>query len=142
MQTAGVGLRALAVIVDSLILMFLGYLLAKMTGQTTGGGFNLEGGPAFLWFLIALAYYVVMEVTQGGTIGKKAMGLRVVRMDGRALDWQAGLIRNLLRLIDGLPAFYLVGAIVIWVSKSKQRLGDMAAKTLVVKKDSVPVPES
>ena len=66
------------------------------------------------------------------TLGKKAMGLKVVRENGEAMDWGAVIIRNLLRIIDGI-AFYLVGAIVVWVSKKRQRLGDMAAKTLVVR---------
>ena len=61
------------------------------------------------------------------------MGLRVVKEDGGKLDWGASIIRNILRIIDGF-AFYLVGAIVVWVSKKKQRLGDMAAHTLVVPK--------
>ena len=133
METAGVGLRALAIIIDTLILMVVGWAIAKVTGQTaTAEGFNVSGAPALLLFLIGLAYYVVMEVTSGGTVGKKAMGLRVVSASGGPISWQASLIRNLLRIVDGL-FFYLVGAIVVWVSKSKQRLGDMAAKTLVVK---------
>jgi uncharacterized RDD family membrane protein YckC len=61
-----------------------------------------------------------------------AMSLKVVKQDGSALDWQASIVRNVLRIIDGI-FFYLVGAIVVWVSKGKQRLGDMAAHTLVVR---------
>ena len=133
MEAVGVGRRAVAIIIDSILLMILGWALALVMGSTSGAGFNLEGAPALLWFLIAMAYYVVMEVTSGGTIGKKVMGLKVVKADGGgAISWQASIIRNLLRIVDGL-FFYLVGAIVIWVSKSRQRLGDMAAKTLVVR---------
>jgi uncharacterized RDD family membrane protein YckC len=72
-----------------------------------------------------------MEATTGQTLGKMAMKLKVVKKDGAKIDWQASIIRNLLRIIDGF-FFYLLGAIVIWVSKSKQRLGDMAANTIVV----------
>jgi uncharacterized RDD family membrane protein YckC len=137
METAGVGLRALAIIIDTLILMVVGWALAKMTGQTaTAEGFNVTGAPALLLFFVGLAYYVVMEATSGATVGKKAMGLRVVSASGGPITWQASIIRNLLRIVDGF-FFYLVGAIVVWVSKSKQRLGDMAAKTLVVKARSV-----
>ena len=132
MEAVGVGRRAVAIIIDSILLMILGWALALVMGSTSGAGFNLEGAPALLWFLIAMAYYVVMEVTSGGTIGKKVMGLKVVKADGGgAISWQASIIRNLLRIVDGL-FFYLVGAIVVWVSKGK-RLGDMAAKTLVVR---------
>jgi uncharacterized RDD family membrane protein YckC len=137
METVGVGRRAVAVIIDSVLLMIVGWALAMAVGQTSSGGFNLQGGPAFLWFLIAMAYYVVMEATSGGTLGKKAMGIRVVTADGGKISWGAAIIRNLLRIVDGL-FFYLVGAIVVWVSKSKQRLGDMAAKTLVVRGGAAP----
>jgi uncharacterized RDD family membrane protein YckC len=133
MEAVGVGRRAVAIIIDSVLLFIVGYVLAIATGQTSEGGFNLQGGPAFLWIAIALAYYIVMEATSGGTLGKMAMGLKVVKEDGGPLDWQASIVRNILRLIDGF-FFYLVGAIVVWVSKKKQRLGDIAAHTLVVKK--------
>ena len=55
------------------------------------------------------------------------------------MDWQASIIRNLLRIIDGF-CFYLVGAIIVWVTKSKQRLGDLAAHTLVVSSKAAAVP--
>jgi uncharacterized RDD family membrane protein YckC len=132
MEAVGVGRRAVAVIIDSILLFIVGYVIALMTGGTSEAGFNLTGAPAFLWFGIALAYYIVMEATSGATLGKKAMGLKVVKQSGEPLDWQASIVRNVMRVIDGL-FFYLVGAITVWVSKTKQRLGDMAAHTLVVK---------
>lgn len=132
MQAVGVGRRAVAVIIDSIILFVVAYVVAMVTGNTTGAGFAMTGAPAFLFFAIALAYFIVLEATQGATLGKRVMGLKVVKQDGSAMDWQASIIRNLLRLIDGF-FFYLVGAIVVWVSKSRQRLGDMAAHTLVVR---------
>ena len=131
MEPVGVGRRAVAVIIDSILLMVVAYLIAAVTGGTTTEGFNISGAPAFLWFAIALAYFIVMEKTSGATLGKRAMSLKVVKQGGEALDWQASIVRNILRIIDGF-CFYLVGAIVIWVSKSKQRLGDMAAHTIVV----------
>jgi uncharacterized RDD family membrane protein YckC len=132
MEAVGVGRRAVAVLIDSVLLFILGYFIAMATGGTTGEGFNLHGGPAFLWLGIGLAYYIVMEAMWGATLGKKAMRLKVVKESGEPLDWQASIVRNLMRLIDGF-VFYLIGAIVVWVSKKRQRLGDMAAHTLVVK---------
>jgi uncharacterized RDD family membrane protein YckC len=131
MEPVGVGRRAVAIIIDSILLMIVGYLIAAVTGGTTASGFNIQGAPFGLWLVIALAYFIVMEKTSGATLGKRAMGLKVVKQGGEALDWQASIVRNILRIIDGF-CFYLVGAIVIWVSKSKQRLGDMAAHTIVV----------
>lgn len=135
MEPVGVGRRAVAVIIDSILLAIVGYLIASVTGGTTSDGFNLSGGPALLLFIIAMAYYAVMEKTSGATLGKMAMKLKVVKQDGTALDWQAAIVRNVLRIIDGF-FFYLVGAIAVWMSKSKQRLGDMAAHTIVVRAGS------
>ena len=132
MEPVGVGRRAVAVIIDSILLMIVGWGLAAVMGGATSTGFNLTGAPALVFFLIAFAYFTVMEKAMGATLGKKLMGLKVVRENGEAMDWGAAIIRNILRIIDGI-LFYLVGAIVVWVSKRRQRLGDMAAKTLVVR---------
>jgi uncharacterized RDD family membrane protein YckC len=133
MQGVGVGRRAVAIIIDMIVLCIIGWVLALGMGGSTSTGFNLSGAPALIWFLIALAYYVVMEVQMGGTLGKLALGLKVVKEGGEKVDWQASIIRNLLRIVDGF-FFYLVGAIIVWTSKKKQRLGDIVAHTLVVPK--------
>ena len=134
MQAVGVFPRFIAVFIDAILLGIVGYAMAIPFGAATSTGFNLTGAPALLFFLVALAYYVVLETTKGATLGKMAMGLRVVRLDnGGPIDWKASIIRNILRIVDGL-FFYLVGAICVWVSKNRQRLGDMAAKTVVVRK--------
>jgi uncharacterized RDD family membrane protein YckC len=137
MEAVGVGRRAVAILIDSILLFIVGYIIAMLTGRTTEQGFNLTGGPAFLLLFIGLAYYIVMEALFGATLGKKAMGLKVVKESGEPIDWQASIVRNVLRLIDGF-LFYLVAAIVVWISKKRQRLGDMAAHTLVVKRVLIP----
>lgn len=133
MNNVGVGLRAVAVIIDTVILMIVGWVIALFFGGATSGGFALSGGPALLLFLIAIAYYIVLEAQQGATVGKMLLGLRVVKEDGSAIDWQASIVRNLLRIVDGLFV-YLVGAILVWTSDKKQRLGDRLANTVVIKK--------
>jgi uncharacterized RDD family membrane protein YckC len=80
-------------------------------------------------------YFIVLEATQGATLGKMALGLRVVKTNGAPITWADSLIRNLLRIIDGLFG-YLVGAILIWSSPLKQRLGDRVAHTVVVRRPS------
>ena len=132
MEHIGVGLRAVATIIDTLLLMVIAYLIALLTGATTASGFNLTGAPAFLWFFIAIAYYILMEGQFGATIGKKLVGLKVVKVDGQALNWQAAIVRNVLRIVDGF-LFYLVGAVIVWSSKNKQRLGDIVAHTAVIR---------
>ena len=73
-------------------------------------------------------YLVFAEWRYGRTIGKAALGLRVVRLDGTKLSWNAALVRNLLRLPDLIAIFFTVPT-----SEHRQRLGDRAAKTVVLR---------
>ena len=133
MEHVGVGLRAVATIIDTGLLFVVGYLIALATGSVTATGFHLKGAPFALWLIIALAYYIVMEARSGATIGKRLIGLKVVRLEGGApLTWQSSIVRNVLRLVDGF-FFYLVAAILVWTSASKQRLGDRVAGTVVIR---------
>ena len=129
----GVGKRVVALIIDTVILFVVGYVLAAITGNTTDGGFNMQGAPALMLFVIWILYYILLEGYMGATVGKMALGIKVVKTDGSPCDITAALIRNVLRIIDGLFV-YLVGAILIWTSDKKQRLGDRVANTVVVSK--------
>ena len=125
LQYAGVGPRFLAVLIDSIIIGVVAGILSAI--------FRNSGLSGAVTGLLTLAYFIVMEATQGATLGKMALGLRVVKTDGSPITWTDSLIRNILRIIDGLFV-YLVGAIFIWTSPLKQRLGDRAAHTVVVKR--------
>ncbi len=120
-----VGPRFLALLIDAVIIGVVGSLLSLLFRNAPGAAGGIVG-------VLTLAYFIVMEATQGATLGKKALGLRVVKMDGSPIGWSESVIRNLLRIIDGLFA-YLVGAILIWSSPLRQRLGDRAARTVVVR---------
>ena len=126
LEYVSVGSRFLAVLIDGLIIGALTGFLA----------FPFRGAPGF-WGgsvgLLSILYYIVMEATQGATFGKMALGLRVVKLDGSPISWDASIIRNVLRVVDGL-FFYLVGAIFVWNSPLRQRLGDRAAGTVVVRR--------
>jgi uncharacterized RDD family membrane protein YckC len=88
-----------------------------------------------------MAYYIVLEAQFGATVGKRIIGLKVVKLDGGgAIDWQASIVRNVLRLVDGI-FFYLVGAIIVWTSSRKQRLGDKLAATVIVRAQPAPEPQ-
>src|SRR5438552_1150895 len=100
MNPVGVGLRAVATLIDLVLLSIVGYVLASFTGGTTAAGFNLSGAPFLVWMLVSLGYYIVLEAQFGWTLGKRAIGLRVVKEDGAKLDWQASVVRNLLRIVD------------------------------------------
>jgi hypothetical protein len=87
-----------------------------------------------LGFANLFVYDVLFEVLASGrTPGKRAGRLRVVRSGGQPVGFIASVIRNVLRLIDLLPNAYLIGAITIVVSRHNQRIGDLAAGTLVVR---------
>jgi uncharacterized RDD family membrane protein YckC len=85
-----------------------------------------------IFLLVIFAYYVVLEGLFGRTIGKLAMGIKVVLKNGEAPGLQKALLRNLLRLVDGLPAFNILGVILILVTKERTRVGDIVAGTRVV----------
>ncbi len=127
-QYAGVGVRFLAVLIDGIILGVVGGLLSFVFRNAPGLGGSIVG-------ILAIVYFIVMEATQGATLGKMALGLRVVKMDGSPISWTESVVRNLLRIIDGLFV-YLVGAIFVWTSPLKQRLGDRVAHTVVIRKRS------
>jgi len=132
-EHVGVGLRAVATLIDTALLFVIGYLIALASGGATADGFHLQGVPFAIWIVVALSYYIVLEGLSGATPGKRLIGLKVVRLEGGApLDWQSSIVRNLLRLVDGL-FFYLVAAIAVWTSGSRQRLGDRLAGTVVVR---------
>jgi uncharacterized RDD family membrane protein YckC len=99
--------------------------------------FHFESGPLVGAFAIGIVYFTLMEGLFGASIGKFVTGIRVVKEDGTRADVGAALIRNTLRVVDVLPFFYLLGAILIWTSPTKQRLGDRVAKTVVVTASSV-----
>ena len=126
LQYAGVGPRFLAILIDTIIIGVVAGILSAIFRNSPG----LSGGVTGL---LALAYFIVLEATQGATLGKMALGLRVTRTDGAPISWTESIIRNLLRIIDGLFV-YLIGAILIWTSPLKQRLGDRVAKTVVVRR--------
>lgn len=75
------------------------------------------------------------EGAYGQTVGKMAVKIKVVQEDGTKIDYAGAAVRNILRVIDAIQFFipYLLGAILIWTSGRKQRVGDRAVSTAVVK---------
>ncbi len=85
-------------------------------------------GTMAIW----LSYYIVFEAVFGATPGKLMNGVRVIAIDGGPLPFRAVVVRNVLRLIDALPAMYLVGGVVLLATVNSQRVGDRWAGTTVV----------
>ena len=134
---AGGGNRGFAALVDFILaaLVFAGaaFAFSSLTGALGGGG-QLSGLVLLLTLSLAWSYFVLLEwLWQGQTVGKRLYGLRVIRDDGAPAGFVAVLIRNLVRIIDFLPAFYGLGLLMIIFSSRSQRLGDLAAGTYVVR---------
>lgn len=131
-QYAGVRVRAMAYSIDLVLHILIDVIIIGVAITLSPNAPGVLGlVSVLLVVLIYFGYFIVLEATLGATVGKLALGLRVVKTDGTALTWSGSFIRNLLRLVDGLLD-YLVGAMLIWTSPLKQRLGDRAAKTVVV----------
>lgn len=90
--------------------------------------------PLCIAFLVMMIlYFVILEGLTGVTFGKWVAGLRVERVEGGRPGLTKGLLRNVLRIIDGLPAFNILGIVLILTSVEKARFGDRIAGTRVVK---------
>jgi len=94
------------------------------------------------YFVISIGYGIFFEWSwRGQTIGKRLLRLRVVDVEGMRLQFNQIVVRNLLRCVDALPAFYFVGGLTCWLSPRCQRLGDLAANTVVVRNPRVAEPD-
>jgi uncharacterized RDD family membrane protein YckC len=138
LQLAGLGSRFVAQTIDLLIkgtAIFLLAIALSLAGLT-GVAIII---PSVL--LILYAYDVVFETfSNGRTPGKRAIRLRVVKVGGEPVDFMSSAIRNVLRLVDGIPTSYIPGMISILATKRNQRLGDLAAGTVVIHEEPVAAP--
>ncbi|MEO7098148.1 MAG: RDD family protein [Luteolibacter sp.] len=141
LRMAGPMLRASAYLIDFLIrtaVLAIGAFGIALAGLAIGG--RVAGGLMLLsWFLMDWLYPVVFEAgKRGATPGKRMMGLRVVQSTGSPITLGQAVVRNFLRFIDGMPFFtYAFGLTSCLASKRFQRLGDLAAGTVVIY-DHVP----
>lgn len=130
---------AIDLIIRGIILFVLSLAAIPFGSMGLGGGF-------FLIFLFAIEwlYPVLFEVYwRGQTPGKKVLGISVINDDLTPVTLGSSLVRNLLRTVDFLPLFYLVGLVTMLSNRRFQRLGDLAAGTLViaVREPSRPLPQ-
>jgi uncharacterized RDD family membrane protein YckC len=135
---AGLATRFMALMIDSII-GSAAAVIAILAAAAIGGDVAaaIVAASAFLVFYVA--YHVVFEVAAGGrTVGKRAAGLRVVKDGGGPVGLRASLIRNLMRLIEGIITMYVPAIIAVLSTRNNQRLGDLAAGTLVVRELRAP----
>jgi len=141
----GVAIRFVAILVDAIIIVVISAILsfplfvaAVAINVASGNVSAISLGPIAALTVIGLVvwffYFTLLEGRYGQTIGKMALSIKVVReTDGGPIDYGEAAVRTVLRIVDGLFD-YLAGAIFIWTSDKKQRLGDRAAHTVVVSK--------
>jgi len=151
LQVAGVGSRSYAFIADwhLRILFVLAWLLwiflAFEQDEIAGFLDALDSGLSFIAYLMILPpilfyllYHPILEILmRGRTPGKRLAGVRIVTTDGRTPSMGAILVRNLFRLVDSLPSFYLVGLAVALATARHVRIGDLAAGTMLVHESKV-----
>ncbi len=139
----GVAVRFVGALVDSVILAVVFWALsfvgiATITIDATTGQTSVDplfGVIILVDLIIAFLYFTLLEGRYGQTIGKMALKMKVVRKaDHSPIGYAEAAVRTILRIIDLIPFFapYLVGAILIWSSDEKQRLGDRVAHTVVI----------
>ena len=143
-EIAGIGSRFLAAMIDTLLILALqvvafGLLAAVFAAGNLNdtllelGAAVLVAASSFIAFAFLWGYYIFFEIWWNGqTPGKRVAGLRVIKRDGTPISLTESLIRNLVRIIDFLPAYYGVGVVTMFFDGQSRRLGDMAASTLVV----------
>lgn len=95
-----------------------------------------------LFFAVNIGYSIVLEwLWRGQTLGKRLLHLRVMDVQGLRLQFSQIVLRNLLRVLDAIPVLYLVGGVALLLSRYNQRLGDLAANTVVVFHRPAPPPD-
>jgi len=133
LRLAGPVVRACAWSIDMLIRAILYGLVSGIFAFFGGVGTSVM---LIMFFLIEWFYPVVFELYNGASPGKKAMGLVVMQDNGTPVTFSSSLIRNLLRAADFLPFLYAAGLLSMLMSRNFQRLGDLAAGTLVVYRET------
>jgi uncharacterized RDD family membrane protein YckC len=143
---AGPVTRFAAWLIDALVIFTILSALSKVVSiikPLTSGVGSAVGIIGY--FVISIGYGMFLEWRwRGQTIGKRLLKIRVMDAEGLRLSFQQIAIRNLLRAVDSLPVLYAVGGVAVVVSRHAQRLGDMAAGTIVVRqsRSGLVIPET
>jgi uncharacterized RDD family membrane protein YckC len=148
LQYRSVGVRFVALLIDVIIAGIIASVFASPletsvfnSASFTNGTFHvsttanpLAGVGSLISALIVLFYFTLLLGAYGQTVGMLAMKIKVVKEDGSKIGYVDALVRSLLLIIDAIPYIipFLLGAILIWASDKRQRIGDRAAHTVVV----------
>jgi uncharacterized RDD family membrane protein YckC len=139
---AGPFSRMLALLVDLAAVAVLSSVLKQVLAPLLIFGLDVAGGVIIVaTFVLGVVYAMAAEwLWRGQTVGKRLLGLRVVDARGLRLEPSQVIVRNLLRFVDQLPLLYLVGGLTCVFHRHRQRLGDIAAGTVVVRTPKLVQP--
>ena len=149
MPLAGIGSRFIALLVDTLIwgagLVILGLILWALSPALAAfSALSYQWAVAivtFTLFLLNWGYFTVFEAFNNGrTPGKRVARIRVIQQSGRPIGLIESMARNFVRFVDQIPFFYAVGVVTMFATRQHQRLGDLAAGTLVVRDQPQETP--
>ena len=131
LRVAGPLIRAGAWLVDFVMRLVAIFAVATLMACTLGQAG--QGVALVVTFCLYWIYPIAFEALWNGqTPGKRFLKLAVVHDDGTPIGWSPALIRNLVRVVDILPGCYLIGLLTTFLNKDFKRLGDLAARTVVV----------
>ncbi|MHC4561204.1 MAG: RDD family protein [Planctomycetota bacterium] len=135
--------RFLAWLLDALIIIGLLIAILFALGFVAAISPDFAGAVGYLaFFVISLGYGVLLEwFWRGRTVGKRVLRLQVIDERCLPLTFSQVLIRNLLRFVDIFPRFYMVGGVACLLTRRFQRLGDLAAGTVVIRTPTTHVPD-
>jgi len=129
--------RALAWFMDVLLILLAYFVLLQVLHLIFGGIFSgniSDVALALLPFLGFFLYHIFFEIWNiGQSPGKMAMGIKVVRLDGKDPEWSDVVLRAVLHLVDSLFSFGVIGAVLVKTTGKGQRLGDLAANTTIIR---------
>ncbi len=135
-EIAGFGSRFLAATADYTLLGIVAFIFSLLFSRSvpTVEDSNLATLLVLSVTLLSIVlYHLFFElIWNGQTPGKRWLGIRIVQVDGTPASGSALIVRNLMRLFDFLPGLYGVGILSLFMTKQTQRLGDLAAGTIVI----------
>lgn len=131
-RIAGLGSRFLAQLIDWILVITVKFMLGMLIGVSVPAPYS--GAMIGITMTMGwLAYFVLFEgLNNGQTLGKMALSIRVRMADGTPIQFVSAVGRNFLRLADWVPAGFLLGVLAIFSNPRGQRIGDLAANTIVV----------
>lgn len=134
--------RCIALAVDIAIILTVMSLVGTLVALMQWVSYDFAMAfYTLLYFVFNIGYFILLEMLwRGQTIGKRMMRLRVQDMHGLKLQPAQLVLRNLLRFVDSLPVLYFLGGAFAVLSKRSQRLGDLAAGTVVVRLPELALP--